>query len=137
MQSVSPLTRVSFVMMKENQTEWEAFQALFSPLVDFVAYVDYIDHYGQNRPDRMIVPLGSRRKKFCCPQLWQRMFIHTDGAATVCCIDSARSLQMGNVLEQSVRDIWTGERYRQLRRLHASGRFAEIPACAQCPLTKY
>ena len=137
MGSVKPLTRVSMVRMKENEQEWEAFQELFVPIVDAVAYVDYLDHTGQYNPTRMIVPIGSRKKKFCCPQLWQRMFVHPDGVVTVCCIDSARTLQVGNVFESSTKEIWQGEKYQSLRALHSSGRFEEIPTCAQCPLARY
>ena len=135
--SAKPLTRVSMVRMKENEHEWEAFKELFEPIVDAVAYVDYLDHTNQNNHDRMIVPLGSRKKKFCCPQLWQRMFVHPDGVASVCCVDSARTLQVGNIFENSVNEIWQGEKYQRLRDLHSSGRFEEIPACARCPMAQY
>ncbi|APG27355.1 hypothetical protein A7E78_05550 [Syntrophotalea acetylenivorans] len=135
--SLRPFTRVSIVRMKDNEDEWEAFQALFEPIVDAVAYVDYLEHTGQSNAERHLVDLGSRKTKFCCPQLWQRMFIHPDGVATACCIDSARELQVGNVFEKSTKDIWLGEEYQKLRELHASGRFAEIPTCARCPLAQY
>ncbi len=137
MGSLKPFTRVSMVRMKENENECDAFQTLFEPIVDAVALVDYLDHSNQNNPEQMIIPLGSRQGKFCCPQLWQRMFVHPDGVATVCCIDSARTLQVGNIFEQSAQEIWQGETYQQLRELHATGRFEEIPTCARCPLAHY
>lgn len=135
--AVKPFTRVSMVLMKETKDDWEAFRELFEPIVDAVAYVDYINHIGQNKPERMLIPLGSRKNKFCCPQLWQRMFVHPDGLVTVCCNDSIRRLQVGNIFEQSAQEIWLGEKYQRLRQLHASGHFDEIPTCASCPLGKY
>lgn len=135
--SLTPFTRVSIVKMRDNEEQWEDFKALFEPIVDGVAYVDYLEHNGQHNRERTLVPLGSRKTKFCCPQLWQRMFVHPDGVATVCCIDSARELKVGNIFEQSVREIWTGEKYRHLREMHAAGRFEEITACARCPLARY
>lgn len=134
---IKPFTRISMVRMKENEDEWEDFRELFEPIVDAVAYVDYLDHAGQNNPERMVVPLGSRNSKFCCPQLWQRMFVHPDGVVTVCCVDAERTLQVGNILEESAREIWLGEKYERLRELHASGRFNEIAACSRCPLAMY
>jgi len=65
------------------------------------------------------------------------MFVHPDGVATVCCIDSMRTLQVGNVFEQSIKDIWHGKKYQRLRKLHETGRFDEIPTCARCPLAQY
>ncbi len=137
MGATRPFTRVSMVRMKENADECEAFRELFEPIVDAVAFVDYLDHSNQSNPDRMLVQRGTLQGKFCCPQLWQRLFVHPDGVATVCCLDSARELQVGNIFEQSVQDIWLGEKYRQLRELHATGRFEEIPTCARCPLAHY
>jgi radical SAM protein with 4Fe4S-binding SPASM domain len=122
--------------MKDNEGQWEDFQKLLGPIVDAVAYVDYIDHGSQNNPERTIVPIKPKEGRFCCPQLWQRMFIHPDGIVTVCCMDSLRTLQIGNIFEQSVKEIWLSGKYQELRELHASGRRNEIPMCARCPLTR-
>ena len=135
--SVKPFTRVSMVTMKDNQNENQAFQELFEPIVDAVAFVDYLDHSNQNNPERMIIPLETRKKKFCCPQLWQRMFVHPDGVVTVCCIDSDRNLTVGNVFEQTVKEIWLGKPYKNLRKLHKNGHHEQIQTCRDCPLTKY
>ena len=138
MGSASPFTRVSMVIMEDNQTGWQDFKALFEPIVDAVASVDYLDHSSQEpRPDRTVVEAGSEQRPFCCPQLWQRMFVHPDGVVTPCCLDSARVLRVGNVQEQTAAEIWTGAPYQRLRDLHAAGRYDEIPTCAGCALAKY
>lgn len=140
MGSIKPFTRVSMVYMEENKEEWEAFQELFEPLVDAVAYVDYVEHTSQKTKDGktvyQIAPAAKTDKKFCCPQLWQRMFIHPDGVVSVCCVDSARELQVGNIHERSVEEIWNGPEYRKLRELHRTGRIEEIPVCANCHLAQ-
>lgn len=140
MDSVKPFTRVSMVRMKENEEEWQAFKALFEPIVDAVAYVDYVEHTNQKAKDGKtlynIAPMTKTNKKFCCPQLWQRMFIHPDGVVSVCCVDSARRLQVGNIHQNSVEEIWNGPQYQKLRELHASGRIEEIPVCANCHLAQ-
>jgi len=130
MGSIKPFTRVSMVMMRDNKDDWDAFQQLFRPIVDSVSYGDFINHIGQSKPEYSLVTDG--KENFCCPLLWQRMFIHPDGVATVCCNDAMRSLKVGNVFEQSVESIWTGKEYQRLRELHATGRFREIPTCANC-----
>ena len=135
--SLTPFTRVSMVRMKDNEHDCEAFRALFAPIVEAVAFVDYIQHSGQNNAERMVVPLGSRQHKFCCPQLWQRMFIHPDGVVTVCCADSLRDYQVGNIHTQTLQQIWQGEPYQRLRNLHVAGRFEEVAMCANCPSTRY
>ncbi len=135
MGSVKPFTRVSMVRMKENEEEWLAFKDLFEPIVDAVAYVDYLDHTNQANTGKMIVQQSERGgNKFCCPQLWQRMFVHPDGVVTVCCVDSARKLRVGHIHNKTVEEIWNGPEYQKLRELHATGRIDEIPTCARCPL---
>ncbi len=135
MGSIKPFTRVSMVRMKENEEEWQAFKELFDPLVDAVAYVDYIEHTNLSNSETSVVKsMQNQGKKFCCPQLWQRMFVHPDGVVTVCCVDSARKLQVGHIKDKSIEEIWTGSKYQKLRELHATGRIDEIPTCAKCHL---
>lgn len=137
MGSLKPFTRVSMVRMKENEHEWKAFEELFDPIVDAVAWVDYIEHSSQAASDRIAAPVNENgEKKFCCPQLWQRMFVHPDGVVNVCCVDSARNLTVGNIKDKTVEEIWTGPEYTKLRELHATGRIDEIPTCANCHLAK-
>ena len=138
LKSDTPITRVQMVLMKDNQREWEDFQKLFSNLVDTIAYIDYLDHGIQNKhKEKGVVKIGSRKKKFCCPQLWQRMFVHPDGVVTPCCLDSSREMVMGNIKENSIKDIWKNELYQDMREKHMNGKIDEIPTCKKCPLAKY
>ena len=138
LKSDTPITRVQMVLMKDNQREWEDFQKLFSNLVDTIAYIDYLDHGIQNKhKEKGVVKIGSRKKKFCCPQLWQRMFVHPDGVVTPCCLDSSREMVMGNIKENSIKDIWKNELYQDMREKHMNGKIDEIPTCRNCPLAKY
>jgi len=131
MKSLKPLTRVSMVKMDENEKEFEAFKDLFTPIVDVVAWVDYIEHNNNVSTNKCKL----NNYIFCCPQLWQRMFIHPDGAVTVCCVDSARKLYMGNInINKSVEEIWTGREYQKLRDLHSSGKINNIAVCSKCYL---
>lgn len=138
LKSDTPITRVQMVLMKENRKEWDDFRKLFSGVVDTIAYVDYLDHGKQkNQKDKGVVEIGSRKKKFCCPQLWQRMFVHPDGVVTPCCIDSNRDLVMGNINKNSIDEIWKNDIYQNIREKHLNGRINEIPTCRKCPLAKY
>jgi len=123
--------------MKDNIDECGDFVKLFEPIVDGEAFVDYLDQGSLHNPERSIVPLGSRKNKFCCPQLWQRMTIHPDGMATICCLDTLRRSEIGNVFKQSVKEIWLSDEYQRLRDMHTSGQFKKIPICASCSLARY
>ncbi|MDC0627909.1 radical SAM protein [Candidatus Pelagibacter sp.] len=140
MKSDTPLTRVQMVTMKENEKDFDEFVKLFKPVVDTIAHIDYLDHDIQldQDNDKTIVDLKTDQKvKFCCPQLWQRMFVHPDGVVTPCCIDSGRKMVMGNIHKSSLKDIWKNEKYQEMRKLHKEGNMNQIPTCSRCPLAKY
>ena len=50
-----------------------------------------------------------------CPAPNEQFVILWDGTVTVCCTDYEGTLNMGNVHEQSIEEIWTGEKWRRLR----------------------
>ncbi|OSB14047.1 radical SAM/SPASM domain-containing protein [Clostridium botulinum] len=122
----SPLTRVSMVLMKENEEEYKQFIELFKDIVDVVAYVEYRE------------PVGTEREldvtEFACSQLWQRMFIAWDGDVIPCCVDSEKELLMGNIHKNSINQIWNSEIYKKIRENHKNGRWHKHSRCRKCDL---
>ena len=51
-----------------------------------------------------------------CPAPNEQFVILWDGTVTVCCTDYEGTLAMGNVHEQSIEEIWTGPKWRRMRR---------------------
>ena len=134
MDTIYPFTRVSMIANANNEDERIEFQELFEPIVDAVAFIDYMAHNNRPDTDNELNHLSfNPEKKFCCHYLWQRMFIHPDGVVTPCCLDATRTLKVGNIFEESATEIWHGKKYNHLRELHASGRHKEIRTCAVCP----
>lgn len=52
-----------------------------------------------------------------CPAPNEQFVILWDGTVTVCCTDYEGTLDMGNVHEQSIEEIWTGEKWRRMRKM--------------------
>lgn len=132
MNSVTPLTRISMVRMPENEQAWNDFRDLFSPIVDIVSWVDYIEH--TNTRDTSI---EVKDNTFCCPQLWQRMFIHPDGVVTICCVDSggSRKIQIGKYDgTNTIEELWNSARYNSIRKLHIEGKINKMEICRNCHL---
>jgi radical SAM protein with 4Fe4S-binding SPASM domain len=145
-----PVTRVSMIKLNESDGKYNDFVELFKDDVDGIASLDLMDHDLElkyidersmwNEVERKYDEIFSEdvseknNGKFCCPQLWQRMFVHPDGVVTPCCLDVTRSLKMGNVQENSVEEIWNGDKYKMLRKLHRTGNFESIEICKKCPL---
>jgi len=72
-----------------------------------------------------------------CPFLFERLNIDTRGNTMVCGYDISANTSMGNVNEESIRDIWHGEGFQWYREMHLGGRGTEVPLCAGCPDWQY
>lgn len=132
MKSVSPLTRISMVRMPQNEQAWQDFYDLFSPIVDHVAWIDYIEHTNTRIEEHF-----DENNKFCCPQLWQRMFIHPDGVVNICCVDAggARKIKIGKMDENTtVEELWTSAKYENIRKMHRDGNINNLSICKNCHL---
>jgi len=78
-------------------------------------------------------PLSRKGHKLLpCKLLWEDIFIYWNGDVGVCCEDSAaRRIIIGNIGEQSLKEIWTGNRMKALRALHLKGNRFKHPVCGK------
>ena len=70
-----------------------------------------------------------------CTDIYHQLGIYWNGDVVPCCYDVDGAEVMGNLTEQSLRDIWRGERYRTFRRAvaeHASRPETEPEICRTC-----
>jgi MoaA/NifB/PqqE/SkfB family radical SAM enzyme len=85
------------------------------------------------------IRLGSLPKPWCAPlpagakirsceqNPWETVHILSDGSVVVCEVQD--HVPLGNAAQQSLREIWQGENYREFRRRYVDGAVSE---CAQC-----
>ena len=107
-------------IVKDGINMWE-------PIVDYVNVASISTAGGQ------VDDLGStREKKKYCKEIWTNMIMLWNGDVTVCCADHDARLKVGNILEESIEDIWNGERYQRIRELHLKGEYDKLPLCKQC-----
>ncbi len=68
-----------------------------------------------------------------CTFPFREMVIRYNGVVNICCLDFGSELDMGNVLEQDLKDIWFGENFNVVRRFlrHKSRVF---PPCSVCDM---
>lgn len=66
-----------------------------------------------------------------CARLWFNPVITWDGKVLPCCFDKNSDHIMGDITEESFRDIWEGPKYRLFRRELLSGR-STIDMCRNC-----
>lgn len=75
--------------------------------------------------------IGPPRKRVC-PLPFYSLSIQANGDVAACCVDWNKATVCGNIHQESIADIWRGERLRAFRRMHLEGRRGECPSCANC-----
>lgn len=133
----TPHTVLSIIVMEDTTAQLEEFrefwlragadEVLFKPFTtwgsqtgDFVALAAAADR----------VPEGGGRAHPCA-FLWESLVIGWNGVVVPCCYDYDAKETLGNVMEQSLREIWNGAAYQRLRRAELDGR-NDSPLCAGC-----
>lgn len=121
-------TRVSGVIV-DNSMNKEDYYNFWKTLVDEVALVDMEerwDTYGNKVFSVNVHP---------CNRLWHQMYIWWDGSCAVCDNDYLTKIQIGKLdTNQTIQDLWNGQEYAKIRRLHFNGRRNECFPCDRCGL---
>lgn len=147
-----PLMELQFIIMKHNQDEMEGFRKLAAELgadrirfktfnlqmsgpeaaetgLEFLpthgAYTRYEDKHGR--------VLKRHLEENRCRWPWERVVINSDGHVVPCCNDFNTAYSMGNIFEQSFRDIWFGRKYNRFRK-NILEKWRKIPLCTHCPV---
>jgi len=81
--------------------------------------------------------LGLPFKRVPCERLWKGLNVHFDGSVVPCCIDYKDEQVLGNASTQTLEEIWRGEKFQAIRKLHLEKRWNEIPLCKNCRVHEY
>ena len=85
--------------------------------------------------EKDLTDLGEVRKYppyMPCPFPWQYLVVQWDGTVVPCCRDYNAINAVGNVREQTLREIWNGERYAEFRHQHRTGCYGGNGFCRDC-----
>jgi organic radical activating enzyme len=121
------------IVMAETEPELKVFIYRYSPLVDSMHFSVLSNQAGSYAlfDNNSIIP-SLRREKSPCGLLWKTFIVNWDLTATACCVDFHGDILVGNLREQSIQEIWLGERYQHFRDLHRRGLYGEMPLCGNC-----
>jgi radical SAM protein with 4Fe4S-binding SPASM domain len=121
-----PIVETVFYSIAENRHELEPFLEYWGEVADHAinggsAVEAFID---PQRPG----PCRTRT----CAQLWERMAILWNGDVSICGEDLNGDWLVGNLRDQSIRQVWQGEALSQARKAHKQGQFGQISLCKFC-----
>lgn len=118
-------TEVRMIEVPENRHEIEAYRDFWGPKCSEVLITQLYQWpwTGQLKDDVVLKP---------CLKVLDEMFFYSNGNATICCWDVHERAVIGNVLEQSVLEIWESYAARCLRAVLNDGRRDLIHLCSRC-----
>lgn len=67
-----------------------------------------------------------------CPYIFYSISVNSDGSVSLCFLDWAHKLLIGDVRKQSLKEIWEGEALFQYQIEQLRGKRKENPVCGQC-----
>jgi len=68
-----------------------------------------------------------------CPGIFSHLGIKFDGNTSPCCRDFNAVINIGNIKNESIKNIWNGNKLKNYRISHIRGNFNEVPLCGECP----
>jgi radical SAM protein with 4Fe4S-binding SPASM domain len=76
-------------------------------------------------------------ERAACPYIFYSTTINSDGTVSLCVQDWARNLVVGDVTQDTVKEIWLGEKITAHRMAHLSGCRKDDATCAKCQCMSY
>lgn len=118
----------------------QIFLDLFSKYCDEIYIEQLVPMWPQLNIDRVPDKFrwgGELVRHQVCAQIFKGVQVQADGEVVPCCVDWKRVNVLGNINENSLREIWNGERLRTLQIEHLLGNKSKIEPCKDCAMNDY
>ena len=126
--------------LKHRKQEIEAYKRLWLGLADSLSIsgLSLYDHIAyvncghvtkahlqdlERKPDSAVM----------CTEPFDRLIIKWDGRVTLCCADYDASLVVGDITQQSLREIWQSPTIKQVREHIRNNNYQQVHLCQTCP----
>ena len=112
-----PLVRVSFVAKTENSHEVESFINKWVNIVDSVEIQKEltITAFDNLRSEEQL-NFNDDNFDYKCNQPWAQMSIYSNGQVAPCCNTIGNQIPIGNVINESISEIWNGKKMQKVRK---------------------
>ncbi len=125
------ILEVSFILSNDNFKEKQSFIKFWRNKVDKVRIRYFHQHTGLIKDDKRVVAYD-KSKRFPCSQLWTRTYITHSGKIRFCENDWTNKGIIGDIKNETIKEIWSGDKYEEIRNYHINGNYQKIPLCFNC-----
>jgi radical SAM protein with 4Fe4S-binding SPASM domain len=147
LKSKTPFVFFQFLVVRPNEHQVDEIKRIAKEVgVDEVRFKTAQVYDYENDPNQLI-PINEKYSRYTkdkignyisknklanhCWKLWQANVITWDGLVVPCCFDKDATHQLGDLKNQSFREIWHNGRYKKFRRELMTSR-KNIDICANC-----
>jgi len=126
-----------FIYIKMFETtsleDVERFKEIYEWVADEIA-VDYVHNMSgiNGIEDKLGIVIPKHTPKKICPVPFYQSVVGANGDVTVCCADWTFSSKVGNLREQSFKEIWDGDKLRKFQQTTLEYRGHEYASCKNC-----
>lgn len=110
---------LNIIQQEENNDEVNLFKEYWGNLADRILVRPYLTNLGLT-PNKTKDKLP---KRWPCPQLWKRITINVHGNLRFCVVDWDDKSEIKSLEHFSIKEIWNGQKYDELRSFHLKGDF--------------
>ena len=128
-----------------NEQEKNKFYNIFGDICDYIFIENVVPIHSNfeynldnNFIDRELSLTGEKVNYVSvCPQIFYSLTVNSNGTVSPCCNDWSRKLIIGDANREKIKDIWNGDKLRNLQKLHLSGGRKNHIACSSCGVPIY
>ena len=111
----------------ETPMNWNGYEGL-----DLISKVDSEGKTDQTKIQGFYEESGKSGVKRCCTTAFHSLNIKRNGDVTICIVDWNKGTMVGNIEEESLSQIWYGQRLTDFRRMQIEDRRHENVSCKHC-----
>ena len=125
-----PVIKVQGIWPAIAESSADAYYNTFAPCTDLVAFNPLIDYLSNDTHIEYL-------EEFTCPQQYQRLVVGADGLVMKCSNDEENREVIGDIKQETVHQVWHGEKMQAVRNMHLQPRgFMQSAVCRKCYLPR-
>lgn len=127
-----PQLQVSSVDLEVYRVGKNDFVEFWKPFVDIVRIYEEHDENGGFADPEVTKALSFLSERKPCRKLFTDIIIYWDGSVALCNYDWNHNVNIGNIKNKSIYDVWNSDPYENLRKMHNTGNIDSNIMCSKC-----
>jgi radical SAM protein with 4Fe4S-binding SPASM domain len=125
---------ISIIKMEETQKLLNDFVKKWSKIVDKVTVEEFSTWCNKIRNNEINF---SFQQAHPCIRLWHHLVVLVNGDVALCCLDYDGEVILGNIKENTIKEIWNSEKIQEYRKMHMNREFNKLILCSKCNFLSY